>query len=97
MKLRIVFSKGSTYEIDEKFIHQLYAKKVVMPANGNPYDMAVKTAEEYFKEDPDKLIQFASNGLSWADVILHIDRKSSQNFLESKDAEWRAAEKSLVE
>ena len=97
MKLRIEFSKGSVYEIHEKFIHHLCAKKVIIPATKLPFDMAIKHAEEYFNEDSDRLIEFASNGLEWADVILLIERRSSQNYFESKDIEWQSAEKSLVE
>ncbi len=97
MKIRIEFSKGSIYEIQEKFIRQLYAKKVIIPATKLPLDMAIKQAEEYFNEDSDRIIEFASNGLTWADVILLIERRSSQNYFESKDIEWQSAKKSLVE
>ncbi|GEM_PF-2082328 len=94
--LRITFSNGSCYDIPVCELYRYYAKTVIKQISELQIEEAIKRAEEHFDENPDNLIEFASNGLTWLDVCLDIIT-IEKRFGVDRDKEWPSAKKELIE
>jgi len=94
--LRIVFSKGSVYDVPISVVIHHYAKRVVQQIMNKPINDAITTAEVYFSTDPERLIEHANNGMNWYDVLLRVNCINRRNG-EDKTSEWISAKKTLVE
>ncbi|HOJ19576.1 MAG TPA: hypothetical protein PLT92_13525 [Ignavibacteriaceae bacterium] len=94
--LRITFSNGACNDIPLDTIKELYAKIVVQQIENKALDLAILEAEKHFQDNDDALIEFASFGLSWIDVVLDAITVVKAPFV-NKEKEWTTAKKEIIE
>jgi len=93
--LMVTFSNGNSYFIPVSAIINHYASNIVQKVLGKNYDDAKKEAISYFEARPDQLVEYATNGMSFIDVLL-VAKEHTLTIAE-KDAEWKSRPKLLVE
>lgn len=94
--LRITFSTGAVYDLPVEDIIKHYARFVIQQIDNRPLELALPEAEKYFAENEDHLIEFATFGMTWSDVVLHALSVEKGAYI-NKNNEWQSAKKELIE
>lgn len=94
--LRITFSNNAYYDVPVDAIKQHYARYVIQQIDNKPFDVALADAELHFKDNDDALIEFATFGMSWADVTLDVISLHKVPFV-NRVKEWTSAKKEIIE
>jgi len=92
--LIVTFSNGSSYLIPVSAIINHYAANLAQKALGKAFEEAKKEAINYFEARPDCLLEYASSGMSFIDVIL-VAQEHTLTIAE-KEKEWKKSTKFLV-
>ena len=93
--MQIKFSNGSIFQIPVSAIINHYTENVVQKAFRKPLEEARNEAREYFTRRPDQIIEYASNCMSYIDIILVADEVNALTIAD-KNNEWCKAEKLLI-
>jgi hypothetical protein len=93
--IRATFKNGAIYDFSVEEMIRLYAKMVMKEALDTSIEHAISEAKRQLEDNPEALIEFMSNGLSWKDVVL--DANAVVKALGNKDAEWPACKKEYLE
>ncbi len=94
--LRVTFGKDAVYDIPVSEVIRHYARFVLQQIAKIDFETALKEAEKYFAEDQERLIEHATHGMTWIDVVVDAITINKGSFI-NRDKEWIHSKKELIE